>query len=253
MSTPPDLSSPPQGWYPDPARPERERYWDGIKWTQVVRNVGSIDLRRPGLPQPKSQVRDPALDLPLAGWWRKVGSGIADTVIAWVVTVLVLVIGYPGFLRRWWDLYMAYSADFQASMVAGGAWAMPGTALQNATSSLTLVAGGVTAVYCVIFLGTWGATLGQRICGIKAIKAPLPLSLIAAGAPAEFKVEKPGWLRSMSKGFCWALLSAGGGLFVIIAVLNAVMPLWHRRKQSVTDVFANTVMVRSRGVPPQNG
>lgn len=32
-------NSPPQGWYPDPARRGRERLWDGIRWTDQVRRI----------------------------------------------------------------------------------------------------------------------------------------------------------------------------------------------------------------------
>lgn len=29
------MSSPMPGWYPDPEAPERQRFWDGTKWTEA--------------------------------------------------------------------------------------------------------------------------------------------------------------------------------------------------------------------------
>ena len=35
-------------------------------------------------------------------------------------------------------------------------------------------------------------------------------------------------------------------IFTIIQVVNIIMPLWHRRKQSVTDLFASTLLVKTK-------
>jgi len=237
-----DSPAVPPGWYPDPANPTQERYWDGMRWTQTVRHLQMA-------PPPGHQTRgmpDPAANLPLASWGRRFGSGIVDTAVAWALTLGVLTLAVPSFLRDWAHLYLEYGREFRATMLAGGAMTMPSAALQNQTTSLMLVAGGVSAVYCVLFLGTWGATLGHRLWGVKVVKAPLPLALLAAAGDKPFTVEKPGWLRSVSKGLSWALFSTGGGIFMIIQLVNIVLPLWQRRKQSVTDLFASTLLIRTK-------
>jgi len=200
---------------------------------------------------PQSRIHDPARDLPLAGWWRRFGSGVADTVIAWVLTIVVVILADPGFLPRLGAQYMAYVNQASSSWLAGAKFPTPPVGLTTQLSTLIMVLGGVTAVYCIVFLGTWGATLGHRLCGIKVIKAPLPLGLLAQLPDKPFAEEKPGWLRAMSKGLSWALVSAGGGVFVLVQIVNILLPLWHRRKQSVTDLFANTLTVRDqKGTPP---
>lgn len=256
VSNPLVPSYPPRGWYPDPAHPRQERYWDGTRWTQVVRRAEVVELRRPvperlenpaaappatAAPAPSAKVRDPALDLPLSGWWRRFWSGVVDTIIAWALTVAMVWIATPNFLSRWWSLYMEYVGQVQTTLMP----AVPSTAFQTATSYLILAMGGVMAVYCIVFLGTWGATLGHRLAGIKVVKAPLPAALIPSQMDYHFTEEKPGWLRSISKGLGWALFSTGGSWFILIQLANVLLPLWHKRKQSLTDLFASTLVVRN--------
>ena len=242
VSIPSGTSYPPRGWYTDPAHPHLERYWDGVRWTQVVRHAEIIELKNPQSAHAAST--DPALDLPLAGWWRRFGSGVADTIIAWVLTFAMMTIASPDFLGHWQTLFNQWYDQVLAAVTTGQVVASP-TALINASSEVLLVLGGVTAVYCVVFLGTWGATLGHKLMGVKVVKAPLPPSLIPAQANVTFKEEKPGWLRSISKGLGWALFSSGGILFGILQLFNVLLPLWQKRKQSITDLFASTLLVRN--------
>lgn len=39
--------SPPQGWYPDPSRPGRQRWWDGTRWSDKVRRLPGERARAP--------------------------------------------------------------------------------------------------------------------------------------------------------------------------------------------------------------
>ena len=237
-------STPPRGWYPDPAGPRRERYWDGVRWTQVVRQAEVVTVKPVTNTRQKSA--DPALDLPLAGWWRRFGSGVVDSIIAWVLTVVVLVLAIPGFFNRLAEQTQAYSGEFWSAVLAGGTAPAVPAALNNQMNSLMFTVLTVTAVYCIVFLGTWGATLGHRMFGIKVIRAPLPPHLVALSPDKPFSEEKPGWMRAISKGLSWSLFSVGGGIFMIVQLVNILLPLWHRRKQSVTDLFANTLTVRAR-------
>ena len=209
----------------------------------MVRHAEIIEMKNP-MSQPMAVSKDPALDLPLSGWWRRFGSGIADTIIAWALTFAMLAIATPDFLSRLWSVNVDFLRQIKQA-ATGGQVVIPGTPWQTANSYFLLILGGVTAVYCIVFLGTWGATLGQRLLGIKVVKAPLPVPLIATQTNYTFHEEKPGWLRSISKGLGWALFSSGGQLFILVQLANALVPLWHKRKQSVTDLFAGTLVIRN--------
>lgn len=74
-----EASSPPPGWYPDPTRPGRTRWWDGARWG--------------------------ALDVPEDG--KTNGLAIASLVLGvlwlyWIGSILALILGYVarGQIRR---------------------------------------------------------------------------------------------------------------------------------------------------------
>ncbi len=253
----PDREHPPRGWYADPAHPARERYWDGARWTQVVRHHEVIEAR-PGvhdLADPANRARgprpgpakDPALDLPLAGWWRRFGSGVADIVVAWALTAAMLLLTASDFLLHYRDESIAYATTVLQTGVIGE---VPQT-LDAQTTLLSTVVTAVTAAYTIIFLGLWGATPGQRLCGLRVVRAPLPPAVAATlPSPPKFTVARPGWMRSVSKGLGWALFSTGP-VFLIAQLLNALLPLWHPRKQSLTDLLAATLVIRDTGALPE--
>jgi uncharacterized RDD family membrane protein YckC len=54
MTQPPSL--PPEGWYPNPANPEQQRWWDGQQWTEHVA-VGAP--MAPGYEQPQQPAAPP--------------------------------------------------------------------------------------------------------------------------------------------------------------------------------------------------
>jgi len=174
------------------------------------------------------------------------GAGIIDSIIAWVLAAIVLLTAAPDFLSRTAEQYLAYSQEVADALLIGE-FATPTQALANNVSTLLLALGGITAVYCIAFLGTWGATLGHKAVGVKVVRAPLSPSMIPPHTDYTFTEEKPGWLRAVSKGLSWALFSTGGSIFMLIQAVNVFLPLWHRRKQSVTDIFASTLLVKVHG------
>ena len=252
-STPPD-AGPPRGWYADPAEPGRERYWDGQGWTQVVRlpEVGKGGLQTIYQPAPPPQSDDPAQKLPLAGWWLKLISGLIDYVIVTALTLVVLALTARSFAIHLWQDYWDYSQSWAETLNAG-VWSMPvpSQGLTNGAATVTLLAGGVMAVYTIIFLGTWGASLGQRAVGIWVVQAPLPNAMLSSEAKAKFKVVRCGWLRAVSKGLSWSLFSTGGSFFILVQIINVLLPLWHKRRQSLTDLFANTLVIVGKPLPPE--
>jgi hypothetical protein len=47
------VSVPPAGWYPDPAGPNSQRWWDGVQWSQQTRPI--VVAPPPPPPPPPSQ------------------------------------------------------------------------------------------------------------------------------------------------------------------------------------------------------
>ena len=188
---------------------------------------------------------DPALTLPLAGWWRRFGAGVVDTVIAWLLSALVIAIAAPDTVSTWRNLFLSYYEEFLAG-VSQGVAVQPSQGLLNASFTLMMVLGGITACYSILLLGSKGATLGHQLMGVKVVKAPLPMKWLSLAGYPRFIEEKPGWMRAFSKGLGWALFSTGTSWFALVQVVNVLMPLFHPRKQSVTDVFASTLLVKVR-------
>lgn len=80
------------GWYPDPDDPERERWWDGKRWTEATQSR-----------TPESEQATSADDLPaVAEWKTSVGFsilGIAANLLLWIVLLFLFgffIEGYVG-------------------------------------------------------------------------------------------------------------------------------------------------------------
>jgi uncharacterized RDD family membrane protein YckC len=171
---------------------------------------------------------------------------VVDYIITGVLSVLVIGLVASSTVNRlsaslssWWDMVVT------AARTGSYTTAVPSQATIAGVQTLLLLVGAVIVVYTSVFLGTWGATIGHRVAGIRVIKAPLPMSILQRTETAAFKVEKPGWMRAISKGLSWALFTTGGWLFWIVQVVNVFLPLAHRRHQSLTDMFANTLVIRT--------
>ena len=194
---------------------------------------------------------DPARALPLAGWWLKFFSGLIDYVVVAGLTLVVLFVFARSFAAHLWSSYWDYVHLATQALETGGSLPAQSQAFTSAAGTLTLLVGGVMALYTIIFLGSWGATLGQRAVGIWVVKAPLPASMMSAEAKANFRVETCGWLRAISKGLSWSLFSTGGSLFILVQLINVFLPLWHKRRQSLTDLFANTLVLVGKPHRPE--
>jgi uncharacterized RDD family membrane protein YckC len=227
----------------------------------VVRQAESIELKN-RLIHPDGTVSlpktDPTSTVPLAGWWRRAGSGVIDTIIAVALTAVLLIGGAPTLLQRWLTQMNAHSRELLA-WAAAPSFTLPAPSeiYATTTSTVGVLFGIVTIVYCALFLGFWGATIGHRICGVNVIKSPHPSA--SPTADKKFTIEKPGWIRAVSKAMSWALFCNGGFLIlfqvlnvmILFLVVNVFLPLWHRRKQSLTDLFAGTLLVLRQPEPPE--
>jgi uncharacterized RDD family membrane protein YckC len=188
----------PAGWYPDPTPPRPDlgpslRWWDGTQWTE--HEAAPPPTAYPAQPYPQPYASQPYAGQPyasqphagqpyagqpyaappattpdgqpLAGWWRRVGAAIIDSLI--LVPVIVL-IGLPFLVPMAeefadeWDRAMddidsggsstAFGAGFQSDIV----WYALGFAL------VALVVG---ALYEIGFLRWKQATPGKMALGLQ--------------------------------------------------------------------------------------
>ncbi|MGH3736623.1 MAG: DUF2510 domain-containing protein [Micromonosporaceae bacterium] len=68
------MSTHPAGWYPDPSRPHRHRYWDGLTWTEHVSdNSGPPTVRTPATAHDQAATEDHLDDAEIRGILTEAG------------------------------------------------------------------------------------------------------------------------------------------------------------------------------------
>lgn len=256
-------------WYPDPADPTRERYWDGTQWTHNTRPVkapaGGADpwtahdagtratatpaagpwtagggATHPGTAPAGHLV--PATRARLSGWWRRALAGLVDTLLVTLIGGLAGLQWTRTFLSGLGRLWHAMYADAQAGRTRAYTPAVleqfgMTTGLLNA---LTMVLAAVTFAYLLLSWALAGRTPGQALTGIRVVPAA------AGGARLpEPGAQRPGPVRAAARALVWtALLFLPYGMALVL--VSVVMPLFHPRRQGLHDLLARTQVVRTR-------
>lgn len=259
-------------WYPDPADPTRERYWDGTQWTHNTRPVkaaaGGADPwtahdagTRPvaandspaasawsaagGTAHPAAAPAGhlaPTTGARLSGWWRRALAGLVDTVLVTVIGGLAGLQWTRTFLNGLVRLWHAMYADAQA----GRTRAYTPAVLEQygmttgLLTALTMVLAAVTLVYLLLSWALAGRTPGQALTGIRVVPA--------ATGDARFPergAQRPGPVRALVRALVWTgLLFLPYGMALLL--VSVVMPLFHPRRQGLHDLLARTQVVRTR-------
>lgn len=245
-------SVPPAGWYADPVHPSRQRWWDGIRWSDQVRGIGGVtaptdlpaplDRPRPGAefasPSARSMLGLPPVPLvagagpttedgvPLASFWRRAVATIFDNLLVAFAVGTVL----PFFINDADSRLQNGMLDLYRSLLSGGAGTMSAD-MSHLLVILTYSVIGATMVYGLVTLGFWSRTLGQRVAGI-------------AVAPTDKGKERIGWRHAVLRTMVWTLLSQGGGFLIFIHLMSISLALWHPRRQTFPDLLARTQVVR---------
>lgn len=259
--------APSAGWYEDPQDASKVRYWDGAAWTEQVapRTPPTVSEApqwiapgaqqgppfagqtqqwqygaRPGPPQwPDSRQLDrPARagpsttdGVPLATWGRRGLARVLDL-------ILMSFIGLPA---TGYFLYRVYQAE-QDQHQTGITVFPTGQALH-----WYLLFGVVQFVllfcYEILCLRRWGHTIGKMLLGISVRTRDqagvLPWSAAVRRAGFIYAVELVG------------LVPVVGLLGFVLLLLDYLRPLWDRRRQSLHDHVAGTVVVvGGRDIPP---
>lgn len=206
MTTPP-------GWYPDPtsAAPTL-RWWDGTAWSSHLAPVPSADPTTPD-------------GVPLAGWWQRVGASLLDTLFMLPLTIGVQV---PVYLSMSDEIGHWSDEATQSRTAVANPFDLYGQLWQEMLVAFAL---GIVVVtlYEGIFLRRGGATPGKRIVGLRVRPldhdGPLGWSAILRRIGVEYVV--------------FGILSV-----VYLSLLDSLWPLWDKRRQTLHDKAAGTVVVQ---------
>lgn len=257
MST--SSQQPPAGWYPDPAGSGDERYWDGGAWSQVTRPSGGVNPptgqpgqqpvgaggagpaygQQPYGQQPYGQAQygygaqaqmgyGPAQRGPvLAGWWWRVLAAIIDSLV-WLIPLGILqsLVLNPvmGDFEDWFtDAILASSA---------GSTDIPPIpdSIISASYTFTFIAMVLWIVYRTVMVALKGATLGQMATGLKVVRdGDTSLSLM-------------GWGRSAGRAALAVVLLQ----IPVVGLINVIVAAFTAKKQTIHDMIAKTVVVRTR-------
>ena len=226
----------PAGWYPDPVRPDFLRYWDGTSWVGPPQSYPG-----PAAPQPSGPVLMTGAGdwFELAGWWRRVGGFLLDSLIVGIpVALLEIVLGL-----------IFYSS---ASGFVSFGKLHPVIAGAPPRIAVSFISMGVTFAYAVWLIGRRRQTLGMQAVGISAID-PSGRAL----------TRRQVWLRALYRVLFVGLWSFAFGAATTIDhrhhtalnVLDVLVPgaltlvvyLWplgSDRNQTLIDLAAGSVVVR---------
>jgi uncharacterized RDD family membrane protein YckC len=258
------------GWFDDPYNPEQLRYFDGILWTQNV-TPRRTRWERPADPlaaSPATASAAPAANpyaappapagahrsappvaaaygrgptttdgVPLASYGLRVAAYIIDGIIT----------GFLGMIAGGWFLWEAIEpvrAPFEKALAAGDP-----DALNEALNLLDLrplaiysaIALLVTLAYQLFCLTRWSATPGKLVCGISVRRVGHPgvLDFTSASRRVAFTTL----LSAMGK------MPYIGFLGLAATVADLLWPLSDRRRQTLHDKVADTVVVVGRQPP----
>lgn len=232
-------------WYPDPADPTRERYWDGQQWTHNTRaqktlptpQPQTLPQQSPWQPQPQgawqqqpqwtaAESQTPDV-MPLASWWQRVAAHVLDTMM--ITFLLNLLLGHWS--QRFSNAYAQFMDDYLLAIEQGtAAPSVGGYDLVGPASVVVAAQAVLTLVYVVAMLRWRGATVGKMIMGLRVVPQDDALS------------TRLSWRVAIVRGlvFVACLMTS------IFFVLSALMSLGTRRRQTWHDMAARTVVVRGR-------
>lgn len=172
----------------------------------------------------------------LAEWWRRLIAKIID----WIVIGLIGAVLSVPFLG---DVVATAQDYFEAAVRAAESGTSPDTAalesaLFDAALPITLISLAVTVVYDVLFLVWRGATPGKMLLGtvVRPAEHPGGISLVVALRRQVILVVTN----------LLGLVPLVGVLGTALSVIDPAWLLWDRRRQTLHDKVADTVVVLNR-------
>ncbi len=232
---PPPSGPPPPGWYPDPSGQPALRWWDGTAWTSHL-----AQPQPPMAPRrQRGQVVTQAGPFELAGWWLRLAGYVIDSI---VVGVPLLVI---GFIIGVTNLVTQSSVSGTAVSLSSGA-------------KVAVVAVSVVAEvgYPLVLFRFCSQTVGMIAVGVRAVDRTTGAAMTMAQS----------WERVLTffgLSGLWIQIAvvityvdstqptpAAASVVRVLGLLGLVTTgIWAAaspRKQTVQDLAANTVVIRTR-------
>lgn len=248
------------GWYPDPADPAQDRYWDGGTWTHNVRprpdepqharhhrapgehhgralaaqphegpreyQAGdSIPRYAPNVPQPI--VRTTSSGQPLASVGQRALGWFLDYLL---VRLLILVTTQPfaaDITRGTQELIDALIRSLQTGEVRPDILASFPWQSYFAVFGLSLL---VTLLYFLITYRFGAASLGQRMMGLR---------IVTESGSGEAQLP---WSAAIVRSLMRSIFSLVG----LLNIIDLLWPLWDDKVQTLHDKVAKTQVIARR-------
>lgn len=241
---------PASGWYPDPASAGQERFWDGGAWTTHTRPVTAAEpppvttphLQRRTQPPDQHfetwQASTPAAPIgpatadgfALAGWWPRAGALLVDLV---VVGLLVALAAMPFYDSLSTGFTLLYEDVWRAGMTGGATPDPydPRYGLVEPLGSISLISAAIGFVHSAGMQIWRGGTVGMLLVGLRVV--PVDRGQDHNGLPL---------VTALLRNLVFQLAS----YFSIVAVINYLLPLGNRKRQTLHDMAARTQVVKIR-------
>lgn len=238
---------PPVGWYPDPVSPGQERLWDGLRWTDQVRQSHQhhqpMIPPQPGYWQVGPEPYLPHTDftptfagprtadgVPLAGWWTRLVALVIDSILLGLVTAVVAIPFYDALMTG----FEAWFADAMRAVQVGGQmpdYLDPRYGLMGPCWSVLILSMAVSFVYSAGLQMWKGGTLGMQALGLRVV--PTGRGLAHHGLPLG---------AALVRNLAYQVL----GLVPFVELINGLVPLANPRRQTLHDMAARTQVVKVR-------
>lgn len=228
--------SAPAGWHPDPypaqpGQPAWLRYWDGSRWTEHTAGAAS--------PAPGSSTRATTTPdgVPLAGWWRRVGASLIDSLILTPLNAVLLIPFYGPVAAE----FRRFIAEIEAS-VESGSGQLPVFTLSTEIYVLFVQMAAVCLAFSLLWTFVWlrwkQATPGKLALGMR---------IRLREAPGRLSWGTIGLRWSAQSGVALiALVPFAGSVVALYQILDGLWPLWDGRRQALHDKVARTNVVKVR-------
>lgn len=167
---------------------------------------------------------------PLAGWWRRVGAHVLDSLLLSLLTVPLAI----SLLRDWIPEVQAWMDQVAAQPET--TTTMP--AIPQPDTTTLLQVGAVTLavffVYEIGCLSRWGRTLGRAATDISVRRAEAPLTVPFGRLAARTVVKRLGDLVPIPF------------LGMVFSLVDVLWPLGDKQRQALHDKAGRTLVVRGR-------
>lgn len=224
----------PPAWYPDPADPSRQRWWDGTAWGPVAQpsvssrtessRTESSRTTQPGGPPPGAKPLVTPDGAPLADYWPRVVAYLIDGLLLMVVQVVLSV----PFYGRLFEVFLDYGEQLELdASAADPLWVYRQRGFWTAMLGIMAVGLIVSATYSIVLVKTRNATVGKSAMGLR-------IRPWQADGPLTWGQATKRWLSSQG-------VAVVVGFYVYIDLL---WPAWDERRQALHDKWPGTVVVQ---------